>query len=248
VILPWGALAISAMAPVAGRYAPSLWTLSHLKYVLSLPDFQEALVNSLWLSMMMAAIVVGGGFVLGYAAIRRRQGWAHALVQALGVPFATPGTVLAMAILFVAVVSARFGVPINEPLFMMAAAYGLKYAAVGARSMTLAFSQVDPVMEEAARVSGANTRELLWTIWLPLLRKSIGAAFWLALLPMLTELTMSVLLTGPGAATLGTVLFDLQEYADQPSAAALAWILLSLALAMSLVTQSRRDSVPQREK
>ena len=237
VILPWGALAISALAPVAGRYSPSLWTLSHLKYVLSLPDFQEAAVNSLWLAALMAAIVVGGGFVLGFAAIRKRQAWASWFVQALGVPFATPGTVLAMAVLFVAVVSARFGVPINEPLFMMAVAYGIKYAAVGARSMTLAFSQVDPVLEEAARVSGANATELLWTIWMPLLRKSIVAAFWLALLPMLTELTMSVLLTGPGAATLGTVLFDLQEYADQPSAAALAWILLSLALALSLATR-----------
>src|SRR5262249_42197466 len=35
VILPWGALAISAMAPVAGKYSPSLWTLTHLKYVLT---------------------------------------------------------------------------------------------------------------------------------------------------------------------------------------------------------------------
>ena len=237
VILPWGALAISALAPVAGRYSPSEWTLGHLKYVVSLPDFREAVLNSLGLSLVMATFVVGGGFLLGFEAIRKRKGWAQAWVQLAGIPFATPGTVLAMGVLFIAVVSARFGMPINEPLFMMAAAYGIKYAAVGARSMTMAFSQVDPVLEEAARVSGASEPELLWTIWVPLLRKAILAAFLLALLPMLTELTMSVLLTGPGAATLGTVLFDLQEYADQPSAAALAWILLSLALAVSLLTR-----------
>ncbi len=144
-----------------------------------------------------------------------------------------------MAVLFVAVLSARIGVPINEPLLMMGAAYVLKYAAVGARSMVTAFGQVDPVLEEAARVSGADLRELLWTIWLPILRRALGAAFLLAWLPMLTELTMSVLLTGPGAATLGTVLFDLQEYADQPSAAALAWILLTLALGFGAVTRLR---------
>ena len=50
---------------------------------------------------------------------------------------------------------------------------------------------------------------------------------------------MSVLLTGPGGATLGTVLFQLQEYADQPSAAALAWMLLSVALVIGFVTRSR---------
>lgn len=242
VILPWGALAISALAPVAGRYSPSLWTLSHLRYVLTLPDFREALANSLGLALLMASLVVGVGFFLGYEAVRKQRAWARWTCEVLGVPFATPGTVLAMGVLFVAVVSARFGIPINEPLLMMAVAYGIKYAAVGARSMRLAFSQVDPVMEEAARVSGASRGELLWTIWMPLLRKSIGAAFLLAFLPMLTELTMSVLLTGPGAATLGTVLFDLQEYADQPSAAALAWILLSLALLVGAGTQVSRKA------
>ena len=63
---------------------------------------------------------------------------------------------------------------------------------------------------------------------------------------MFTELTMSVLLTGPGGATLGTVLFQLQEYADQPSAAALAWMLLTLALAVGFVTRRReRGSMSQ---
>lgn len=236
VVLPWSALAISALAPVAGRYSPSLWTLSHLNYVLALSDFREALLNSLGLSISVAAIVVVGGFALGFAAVRRKQGWARAWVHALGIPFATPGTILAMAVLFSAVMSARLGVPINEPLFMMGVAYAFKYAAVGARLLTLSFEQVDPVMEEAARVSGARTRELLWTIWVPLLRRSMSAAFFLALLPMLTELTMSVLLTGPGAATLGTVLFELQEYADQPSAAALAWMLMTMALAVGIAT------------
>ena len=56
---------------------------------------------------------------------------------------------------------------------------------------------------------------------------------------MVTELTMSVLLTGPGAATLGTILFDLQEYADQPSAAALAWGLLTLALVAGALSHIR---------
>ncbi|MGK5081796.1 iron ABC transporter permease [Bdellovibrionota bacterium FG-1] len=241
VILPWIALALSALAPVAGRYSPRLWTLEHLGYVLKLQDFREALVNSLFLAGAVATLITFVGFSLGFLAVRRRQGWASVIIQALGLPFATPGTVLAMGVLFVAVVCARFGMPINEPLLMMAAAYGFKYAAVAARSLVTAFSQVDPVMEEAARVSGANTAELLWTIWLPLLRKTLLSAWWLGFLPMLTELTMSVLLTGPGAATLGTVLFELQEYADQPSAAALAWLLLTAALGVGLMSIKRGD-------
>jgi iron(III) transport system permease protein len=242
VVLPWIALGLSALAPVAGDYAPARWTASHLAYVWGLADFREALANSAGLALGVAAWVAAGGFALGYLATRRRSRFARAFVEWLGLPFATPGTVLAMGVLLGAVLSARVGLPLNEPLLMMGAAYAIKYAAVGARSMMVAFEQVDPVMEEAARVSGASELERLRTIWVPLLRESLVAAFFLAMLPMLTELTMSVLLTGPGASTLGTVLFDLQEYADQPSAAALAWGLMTLALVVGLATQWRRTS------
>ena len=84
-------------------------------------------------------------------------------------------------------------------------------------------------------MSGASTGQLLRTIWFPLLKSALAAGWFLSALPIFSELTMSILLTGPGASTLGTVLFQLQEYADQPSAAALAWILLSAALAVALI-------------
>jgi iron(III) transport system permease protein len=106
--------------------------------------------------------------------------------------------------------------------------------------LTAAYRQVDPSLEEAAVVSGATTFILLRTIWFPLLSRTVLAAWFLTALPMFTELTMSVLLTGPGGATLGTVLFQLQEYADQPSAAALAWILLSAALVGAFFMRGRR--------
>ncbi len=242
VALPWFALGISALAPVAGKYAPSGWTLKNIERVLSLPDFQSALVHSILLATLVATLVVVGGFILGFFAVRKRKAWAQLTIEFLGVPFATPGTVLAIVIIYSATVLGGFGLETNYPLLLMAIAYGLKYAAVGARSMVAAYQQVDPALEEAARVSGARTRELLTTIWMPLLRKTLGGAWLLAMLPMLTELTMSVLLTGPGAATLGTVLFELQEYHDQPSAAALAWMLLTVAVIVGVATQKREET------
>ncbi len=243
VALPWVALGISALAPVAGDYDPANWTLKHLQYVLTLGDFKQAVFNSFVLAVGMSMSVTALGFGLGFLAkrsrlprVRRLSGW---MIELLGVPFATPGTVLALGVVFGAAVLSRLGLPLNQPMLLLAFAYSLKYAAVGARQMVTAFGQVDPVLEEAARVCGAGTRELLVGIWAPLLKQSLGAAFLLTLLPMVTELTMSVLLTGPGAATLGTVLFDLQEYADQPSAAALAWILLTVALMGGFLTRRK---------
>jgi len=238
VLFPWVALALSALAPVAGKFSPALWTLKNVFYVLTLADFRQGLLNSLLLASGVATAVVVAGFGLAFLAERRRNGWAAAIIEALAIPYAMPGTVLAMAILFL---STWLDLSAGAALEWMAVAYFLKYAAVGTRSLRVAFSQVDPALEEAARVSGARTGLLLRTIWVPLLKRTWSAAWLLAFLPMATELTMSVLLTGPGAATLGTVLFELQEYADQPSAAALAWMLLTLALGVGLWTSRKRD-------
>jgi len=241
VILPWIALALSALAPIAGKFSPSLWTLKNLAYVLTLDDFKEGLFNSLILAFSVATTVVTGGFLLAFSSVRRKKRWATWVIETLGLPFSTPGTVIAIILIFASAWLTRMGLPFDSPLLLMAIAYGLKFSAVAARSICTAYRQVHPALEEAARVSGAKTWTLLKTIWFPLLKKNLFAAWLLALLPMFTELTMSILLTGPGGATLGTVLFQLQEYADQPSAAALAWMLLTIALFIGLMTRKKSE-------
>lgn len=237
VVLPWVALGLSALAPVAGNFKISDWTLKNLGSILKMSEFQQALFNSTVLACGVATLICCTGFLLGFYSTRKKSAFATWAIRAMALPFATPGTVLAIGL--IAVFS---GLASSIPWALMAVAYTLKYSALGARSMALAFSQVDAVLEEAARVSGASTWRLLADIWFPLVKKSFVTCWILSALPIFTELTMSVLLTGPGAATLGTVLFDLQEYADQPSAAAMAWMLLSLAIGAGLLGRGSYES------
>ena len=84
------------------------------------------------------------------------------------------------------------------------------------------------------------------TIWLPLLWPSIAAGWFLVFMPAFGELTMSMLLVGPGTDTVGTVLFALQEYADPPSASVvavliLAFILAAYAAAAALAPRTRTE-------
>jgi ABC-type Fe3+ transport system permease subunit len=57
--------------------------------------------------------------------------------------------------------------------------------------------------------------------------------FFLCLVPLLGELTMSVFLSSPSFRSFGTVLFDLQDYADQGSAGSLAFVLIALILTLN---------------
>jgi iron(III) transport system permease protein len=88
------------------------------------------------------------------------------------------------------------------------------------------------VLAEAAHVSGAGWLRTLWTIWLPLLKPALVAAWFLVFMPVMSELTMTVLLTGPGLETIGSLIFQLQEYADASGGGA---SVLALTVVLSVI-------------
>ena len=237
--LPWLALGISALASHSGNLHPAHWTLTHFEHLLGLSDFKEAVLNSTTIALSVGLAIASLSFALGYLAyfdsrFRRVSGLFR-------IPFALPGTVLALGWILLSSFWRRFfpdsSFSPDLPWIAISATCFLKYAVTGVESTGQSFQQIHPCLNEAGRVSGASRWELLRHLWWPLLRKQWGAVFLLAALPVFTELTMSLLLTGPGGMTLGTLLFQLQDYSDPAAAAALAWILLTLAALVPLVVR-----------
>ena len=118
-----------------------------------------------------------------------------------------------------------------DTLWILIIAYFAKYLSFAVKALTTNVQQIDVSLEEAARVSGAGFMTAIRTIWLPLLRPAMAASWFLVFMPAFSELTMSVLLVGPGTETVGTTLFQLQSYGDPPSASVLAVVVLVLILA-----------------
>ena len=75
-------------------------------------------------------------------------------------------------------------------------------------------------------------------MWLPLLKAALAAAFFVSLMPMLGELSASLMLYGPETETLGVLLFQLQEYADRPSAAVVGTLLVGGVFLLHLLDRS----------
>jgi iron(III) transport system permease protein len=71
------------------------------------------------------------------------------------------------------------------------------------------------------------------------MKPSLVASFFLILMPAFSELTMTILLTGPGLETVGTVLFQLQEYADASGggSAVLALIIICAVAGVNLLVK-----------
>lgn len=244
VCLPLLALVVSSFFAQPGVFAWDNLSLRAWRYVLfTLDEFHRALINSL-LTAVAAALVVAAA-ALAVAIVQWRGHFQGKKLQGLlGILgeraalfcYSLPGTVLAIGLIIV-LGRGRFA----DTLVILVVAYVLKYATLGVQTVRPTALLVDPSLVEAAQLAGARQGARLRRIWLPLLRAPLFAAVLLVFLPCFSELTMSILLYGPGTETLGVVLFNLQEYADRSSAAVVGTLLLAGVVVLRTVAGRLED-------
>ncbi|HYI00982.1 iron ABC transporter permease [Hyalangium sp.] len=238
VLLPLGAVALTSIQRSFG--ATLAWeslTLRHWSGVLFEARTLQAMGRSLLLATGAGLLVCAFG--LASAVLQRQFRRLGAGIEALAVwPYAVPGTVLAIALLIAFSRDLRFilfdrialVLALSHTPWLLLIAYAAKYLALGTRNTSEALAQIDPSLAEAARVSGAGPLRAFIDAPLPLLRPALFAAFVLAFLSCATEITMSVLLVPAGSQVLGTLLFELQSYADPAAASVLACAFVALVL------------------
>jgi iron(III) transport system permease protein len=256
VLLPLGAILLTSLQRSFG--AELAWeglTLTHWSGVLLEPRTLRATARSLLLAAGAGLLVCGLG--LAGAVLRRDFRRLGAGVEALAVwPYAVPGTVLALALLvafsrdlrFILLDRVALVLALAHTPWLLLIAYVAKYLALGTRNSAEALAQIDPSLAEAARVSGAGPLRAFVDAPLPLLRPALAVAFLLAFLACATELTMSVLLVPAGSEVLGTLLFELQSYADPAAAAVLACafvVLVLLGQALLVLAGRRAPRAPR---
>ena len=251
IVLPVATLVLVSLIESWGSgFGPANWGLSsYTRVLVTNHETLPALGRSAWLGLVAASVATVVGAIVGYAR-RRRPGLATRAIEALAnAPYAVPGTVLAMGLLFAwsrevrLIVADRLTIAVD--LFAgstaLAVAYVVKYLSFGVRTTTSALAQLDPTLEEAARVSGASPARAAIDVVVPLITPALAATWLLVFLPVLSEITMSVLLVGPGTSVIGTVLFELQSYADPPAAAVVATVLVAATLAGQLALRAVRS-------
>lgn len=238
VVAPLGALALQALMlrQGAGLGMDNLGT-THVWDVLSRRELGPAALRSLGLAAGAALVCVALGTAVVVAARRLRLRSMRALTALAELAYAVPGTVLAVALILTFALEVRlivlervtFTLALAGTSALLFVAYAVKYAALAVRGADEALGQLHPSLEEAARTAGAPPTRAFLDATLPLLRGHLAAAALAIFLPTLTELTMSVILVAPGTSTLGTILFELNDYGDPQEAAALAtWLMVAV--------------------
>ena len=199
LLLPHATLLLISLVPL------NSWTTETIPPVLSLVNyrrlFTEAerlrpLINSLWMAAASTAAALALAVWAGALVVRRRARLSRLIETLLALPWAVPGTVLAIALATLFSVRqpalGRFilvGTAVILPL-----AYAVRNLPLAGRAVLAGFRQLDPALDEAAQSLGAGRAARLWRVTLPLLRPALAAGGALAFVTALGDFVVSILL------------------------------------------------------
>jgi iron(III) transport system permease protein len=234
--VPLAALVGAALVPALG--VPLSWetaTLGNFIYVLTqYQPTQRAFLNSTLLSAGAAIVTALLGLVLAYYGELRRWRWMRALDAMADAPYAVPGIVLAIAEILVFLKPLPvLGFSLYGTAWILLVAYVARFLTLALRPLAAAMKQMDPTMEEAARLAGATGPRRLAHIVAPAVRASIMSGALLVFLTAFNELTVSALLWSRGHETLGVMVFSLQSEGAAGAASAVASITVIVTLAVA---------------
>ncbi len=215
-ILPLLGIIISAFTEIQGDLSLNNWSLINFhKIFFEVSETPRAFQNSFLLATFTATITTLFGLFLGYI-VTKTKFKTNKLVEFLvSLTYSTPGSVLAFAFIM-AFGGKIFGLNFSlyNTLSLMMLAYIAKDLNVSLRTLKDGYNQIDKSLIEAAKISGADWKLIFTTMWIPMLKSSIIASWFLVFMPAFSELTMTVLLTAPNLETVGSLLFQLKEYSD----------------------------------
>ncbi len=239
LILPFAGVFLSATSLIQGTLSFQNFTLRHFhRVIFETEEIWRAFSNSFTIAvgvgLLSSLIALGLGYLLTQTEIKGKR-WIELFVS---IPYSAPGTVIALA-LILAFSQNFFGLPfsIYNTLWMFLIAFTLRYLNLSFTIVTDSYRQIHIHLIEAAQTSGASMKQVFRLIWLPLLRPALMASFFLVFVPSLSELTMSLFLTGPGLETIGTLIFQMQEYSDNVGggASVLSTLIFVLVILINLL-------------
>lgn len=242
IVLPYAALlAVS----VSRSWGLEFWrnlTLAHYQWVLVDYDpTRRAILNSLLLAAAAATVVVVIGAIISWIDLRTRTPGRKLLDYVSLVPLGLPGIVMAVALIQFWLVAAP---GLYGTLAIILLAYAGRFVPLGVRAASASLRQIDPSLEEGARIAGASWTRTMRSVTLPLMRPGLIAGWLLVFVPAIQELSASILLFTSSTMTLAVAVYNLYENGYLEPVAALSIVnMFIIGGAMWLATRLGRGGL-----
>jgi iron(III) transport system permease protein len=245
---PFAALVAGALVPAYGvplnLETASLHAFTEILFRQTVT--RTAFSNSLFLAGMTSICLLVVTILAAYSLTKRRDFASRVVAGLIEIPYSLPGIIVAVSFILVfAAPLPVLHVTIYGTIWIILLAYFSAYFAVSLKPVLSAFLQLDPALEEAARLSGAGFFRRLMDIILPLIAPAAGASVILVFLIACNELTVSALLWSAGTQTLGVAIYNLDDSGSSDLASAMSVLVVCMVVVMMLLLELLGKRLPK---
>ncbi len=242
VLVPLMALLIVSVSKQwTGRFAWRTANLTNFETLLKQSSLSRiAIDNSLILAALGATIGVTLAVLQGYYPARGNQRHRALLEIFLSLPWGTPGVVFGLGFLILTIRTPLYGT-----LGVILIACIARFPPFAIRDIDAMFLAVNPRLEQAARVSGADWNQIARQIAMPLSRPSLVASWLMLVVIFIRELGTTILLCTPGSETISVAMAVVGDRGPG-FAAALALVQMAMLLLAFAIFSLIRAPLPQR--
>ncbi|PSB05060.1 iron ABC transporter permease [Merismopedia glauca CCAP 1448/3] len=221
------------------------WLLRGWSNTEILPSLLPAVLNSVWASGIAALVAILFALPVAILSIRFPSRLSAILERTAYLGFGLPGIVVALSLVFF---GANYVPWLYQTIPMLVFAYLVLFLPQAIGTLRSSLLQINPQLEESARILGKSQWSSFCQITLPLLRPGAIAGAMLVFLTAIKELPANLLLAPIGFETLAVQIWKATEnvaFADA-AAASLTILLVSLGSTLLLLSQEEgrgRDEV-----
>lgn len=193
-------------------------------------------------ALLLAAVAILAGFFLTRPAVAGRR-VAGLISGGADVSYAIPGLVISIAFILAFIRPLPVvGVSLYNTLGIIFLAYLTAFLSIGLKPVVAAYAQLDPSLDDAARVSGAGFTLRLGRIFAPLVAPAAASGAILVFLTAYNEVTVSALLWSTGNETIGTSIFNYEDggYTTLAAAMSCVTVVATVVLMAGLDRAGRR--------
>jgi putative spermidine/putrescine transport system permease protein len=214
-------------------FPPQGLTLRWFANIFEISAFRNTAITSFQVAILGTALSLLMGIPAAYALNRYRVELPKWLSTLFVLPILVPEIVFGFSLL--KSITIGFGLPVYPSLILGHALLVLPYSVrvVGASLAAFDFS-----VEEAAISLGCPPLKTFMTVVLPNIRAGVIAAFILAFITSINDVSISVFLTGPGISTLPIQILAHMEQFFDPTIASVSVLLMLVTVGVMAIVEA----------
>ena len=244
VLLPLLMLLLVAILPYYHVPTWQTWqnlTFDHFRYIWVTPRVHKAFMNSMFLALVGATVCMLLASLASYISVRTKIAGRGLLEGLVFIPWAFPGTALALGLLWAYV---DFPIPIYATIWIILIAYVTRFLPYGLRAVTSTIIQIHKELEEASVVCGAGFLATFRRVLIPMMRPGVMAGWIILATIFMREFSATLFLYSPGAEPLGPLLYFLYLDGMRGRVAAIGIVISIISVILIAIAQrySRWDS------